>query len=120
MKIKKKKNNLAAMEQLFYAPDIRTSSALPEEESVHCVRVLRMKTGDKITITDGKGYFYTASIENTQPKHCQVSISKCWPQKLIKDCPIHVAIAPPKNFDRMEWFVEKATDRKSTRLNSSH
>lgn len=98
------------MEQLFYAPDIMIVSELPEEESQHCMRVLRMKAGDAISITDGKGFFYTANIVNTHQKHCQVSITKRWPQKRLKDCNIHIAVAPPKNIDRMEWLVEKATE----------
>lgn len=98
------------MEQLFYAPDIEVTSELPEEESQHCVRVLRLKEGDRITITDGKNSFYTATLENAHPKHCRVHITEKKPQKLLWDYTIHIAIAPTKNMDRMEWFVEKATE----------
>ncbi len=98
------------MEQLFYAPDIATVPILPEDESQHCIRVLRLKEGDNITITDGKGFFYTATLENTHPKHCSVKITESLPQKSIWDYTIHIAVAPTKNMDRMEWFVEKATE----------
>jgi 16S rRNA (uracil1498-N3)-methyltransferase len=98
------------MKQLFYAPDIATIHVLPEDESQHCIRVLRLKEGDNITITDGKGFFYTATLENTHPKHCRVKITTFLPQKSLWDYTIHIAIAPTKNMDRMEWFVEKATE----------
>ena len=98
------------MEQLFYAPDITTIPELPEEESLHCICVLRLKTGDPVTITDGKGFIYHAIIENAHPKHCQVYIKKHEKQKPFWDFRIHIAVAPTKNMDRMEWFVEKATE----------
>jgi len=98
------------MEQLFYVPDIATNPELPEEESEHCVRVLRLKANDAITVTDGKGCFFVANIINAHPKHCQVSITKSWSQKMLNDYIIHIAVAPTKNMDRMEWFVEKSTE----------
>ena len=98
------------MEQLFYAPYIADDPILPEDESQHCVRVLRLKEGDSVTITDGKGYLYTAILENAHPKHCRVNISERQPQKPLWDYEIHIAVAPTKNIDRMEWFVEKATE----------
>ena len=98
------------MERLFYAPDIAITPELPEDESLHCNRVLRLKKGENITITDGKGFFYDAIITNIQPKHCQVTVTNRWQQKPLHDYKIHVAVAPTKNMDRMEWFVEKATE----------
>ena len=98
------------MEQLFYAPDIETVSELPEEESLHCTRVLRLKTGDGITITDGKGFLYAARLENTHPKQCRVIITKRWPQQALRKYRLHIAVSPVKSFERMEWFVEKATE----------
>ena len=98
------------MEQLFYAPDIAIEPVLPEDESQHCVRVLRLKEGDSITITDGKGFFYNAILENTHPKHCTVNITERQQQKPLWRNNIHIAVAPTKNMDRMEWFVEKATE----------
>ena len=96
--------------QIFYAPDIESTLVLPEEESGHCVRVMRLAEGDEIMITDGKGNFYRASITNAHPKHCQVEITSSWQQEKPWDAYIHIAVAPTKNMDRMEWFAEKATE----------
>ena len=95
---------------LFYAPDIDSVSELSEDESLHCARVLRLKKDDSITITDGKGFFYSANITDVNSKHCQVSVTKRWPQKTTRNYKVHIAVAPTKNMDRMEWFVEKATE----------
>lgn len=96
--------------QIFYAPDIESTLVLPEEESGHCVRVMRLAEGDEIMITDGKGNFYRASITNAHLKHCQVEITSSWQQEKPWDAYIHIAVAPTKNMDRMEWFAEKATE----------
>ena len=98
------------MEQLFYAPDIAANHTLPEDESEHCVRVLRLKEGDSITITDGKGFLYKAILGNAHPKHCLVNIIEQFPQNPLWQYNIHIAVAPTKNPDRMEWLVEKATE----------
>jgi len=98
------------MENLFYAPDIATIPELPEEEALHIERVLRLKKGDTITMTDGNGYFYSAIIENIRHGHCSISILKRWPQNMLRDYDVHIAVAPTKNIDRMEWLVEKVTE----------
>ena len=98
------------MEHLFYAPDIITDSTLPEEESQHCVRVLRRREGDPITLTDGKGMLYTAVLLEAHPKHCRCSITEKIQQNPCWNFNLHIAVAPTKNMDRMEWFVEKATE----------
>lgn len=95
---------------IFFAPDIDKMQELPTEEAQHCVRVLRMKEGDEILITDGRGNFYDAEIALTNQKHCLVNIKdkrfvgKSWKFNL------HIAFAPTKNMDRVEWFAEKATE----------
>lgn len=96
--------------QIFYAPDIKSTCVLPEEESGHCVRVMRMTEGDVIMITDGKGKFYQAAITNAHPKHCQVEITSSWQPEKPWDNYIHVAVAPTKNMERIEWFAEKSTE----------
>jgi 16S rRNA (uracil1498-N3)-methyltransferase len=97
------------MEQLFYAPDIASTSLLPEDESQHCLRVLRYNEGREMSITDGKGSFYKCILMDTDIKGCAVSIKEIiTPQK--RNFNIHIALAPTKNTDRMEWFVEKATE----------
>jgi 16S rRNA (uracil1498-N3)-methyltransferase len=98
------------MEHLFYAPDIITNPTLPEEEATHCVRVLRLMEGDQITITDGKGFLYTAILQEAHPKLCRCSITKTIQQDPSWNFNLHLAIAPTKNTERMEWFVEKATE----------
>jgi len=99
------------MEKLiFYAPDILNNNTLPEEESAHCIRVLRKKEGDHISITDGKGHFYNSIITEPHPKHCIVSISETIEQEKPWSNFIHIAFAPTKNLDRIEWFTEKATE----------
>ena len=56
----------------FYYPNIRENSQLSEEESRHCIKVLRMKEGDRLTITDGKGFLYDCILVEAHPKHCMV------------------------------------------------
>jgi 16S rRNA (uracil1498-N3)-methyltransferase len=83
---------------------------LPELESQHCIRVLRKQTGDVIDITDGKGIFYKALITDAHPKHCKINIIETGKEVLSWNNKIEIAIAPTKNSDRMEWFVEKAVE----------
>ncbi|WP_323726936.1 16S rRNA (uracil(1498)-N(3))-methyltransferase [Petrimonas sp.] len=94
----------------FYSPGIRVSQQLPEQESQHCVKVLRMKEGDKLTVTDGKGFFYPCTLLQAHPKHCIVSIDEEIPRPKSWDFTLHIAFAPTKNIDRIEWFAEKATE----------
>lgn len=96
--------------QIFYTPDIATNPILPEEESGHCIRVLRLSEGDQILLTDGKGYFYKAEISAAHPKHCGVNLLESWQQPRLWPFRVHIAVAPTKNMDRMEWFAEKATE----------
>ncbi len=95
---------------LFYTPDIDIRLELPEEEAAHCLRVLRLSQGDKITLTDGKGYFYEAQITATSGKRCLVSIQKKTFQEPLWRGHLHLAMAPTKNMDRTEWLAEKATE----------
>ena len=96
--------------QIFYAPDIQANPELPEEEAGHCVRVLRLSEGDEILIADGKGAFHQAVIRRAHPKHCEVEILKSWSPAPLWPASLHIAVAPTKNMDRMEWFAEKATE----------
>jgi 16S rRNA (uracil1498-N3)-methyltransferase len=102
---------------LFYTPDIlgeadeigRTYS-LSDEESGHCVRVLRYSCGDEILLTNGLGMTYTARITNPHPKHCEFEILTAERQKRHHEAYIHIAIAPTKNIERLEWAIEKCTE----------
>lgn len=95
---------------LFYCPEIRISPILPEQESQHCVRVLRMKEGDNLTVTDGTGSFYDCSLLQAHPKQCMLSILRQWEEPRQRNYTLHIAFAPTKQMDRNEWFVEKATE----------
>ena len=95
---------------LFYCPDIETRQTLSEEESAHCVRVLRYSVGDEILITDGKGTTYSARITNPHPKHCEFEILSREKQERHHAFHLHIAIAPTKNIERMEWAIEKCVE----------
>lgn len=95
---------------VFYTPNIQKRNELPEEEAQHCTRVLRLSTGDEITLTDGKGNFYQAEITAASNKRCVVSIRETVFQEPLWPCHLHIAMAPTKNMDRNEWFAEKATE----------
>ncbi|NOS92732.1 MAG: 16S rRNA (uracil(1498)-N(3))-methyltransferase [Cyclobacteriaceae bacterium] len=92
---------------LFYLPGIIEGIYfLDEEESRHAVKVLRMGAGDPLTLADGKGTWYYARIKNADAKKCTFDVlEKKYFSK--KDYCIHLAIAPTKNADRIEWLVEK-------------
>lgn len=95
---------------LFYSPDIFDNPQLPEYESQHCVKVLRMRTGDKLTVTDGKGYFYNCVLVQADSKHCTVSVVNRYETPLGRNFKLHIAFSPTKQMDRNEWFIEKATE----------
>ncbi|MDD3194942.1 MAG: 16S rRNA (uracil(1498)-N(3))-methyltransferase [Paludibacter sp.] len=93
----------------FYVPDI-TAGVLPEEESLHAAKVLRLKEGDLVVLLDGKGGVYEAEITIPHPKKCGFLICKTEQRTSGRDYRLHVAIAPTKNIDRFEWFIEKAVE----------
>jgi len=96
---------------LFYTPDIEGGGyTLNEDESKHCVRVLRLEEGDAVSLVDGKGNFYDAKISEAHPKRCQLEIVATKPEFGKRSCFMQLAIAPTKNMDRMEWMVEKCTE----------
>lgn len=95
---------------LFYQPHIQDGiHYLDPEESRHCYKVLRKKPGDTIHITDGKGFSYTARLTETKSDKCVFKIENKTAESK-RDFTIHIAIAPTKNPDRTEWFVEKAIE----------
>lgn len=96
--------------QTFYEPEILTNRGiLNEEESRHCVKVLRHKTGDTIHIINGKGVRTTCIITDASAKACRVKIeTKETEEEPEGKC--HIAIAPTKSIDRFEWFLEKSTE----------
>ena len=95
-----------------FAPDLTPAAAtyqLSEDESKHAVRVLRLATGDAVALLDGRGGRYQAAIAEANSKRCQLRITR---HETSPPRPYftHVAVAPTKNLDRMEWFVEKAVE----------
>lgn len=95
---------------LFYQPLIaRGVTTLDAEESRHCIRVLRKKAGDRIRITDGNGAFYEAVIVSADPHACAFSIEHTIAEPL-QSYSVHIAVAPTKNTERIEWFVEKSVE----------
>lgn len=96
---------------LFYTPDIAGNHyTLSEDESKHAVRVLRLTAGETVQLVDGKGGLYEAKVTDPNPKRCQLEILKTETEFGKKPFRIHIAVAPTKNLDRMEWFVEKAVE----------
>jgi len=87
-----------------------STTHLNEEESYHCIKVLRMRSGDSIEMTDGKGVFYNGIIAEADAKSCTVTILNKEPGPGKRSYRLHIAIAPTKNIDRFEWFLEKATE----------
>ncbi|MDB5003703.1 MAG: rRNA ((1498)-N(3))-methyltransferase [Mucilaginibacter sp.] len=98
---------------LFYTPDIAPAHPqyfLNEEESKHAVRVLRLEVGSEVQLIDGKGGLYTAQIKDAHPKRTILQITNVITSYNKRDHYLHIAIAPTKNLDRLEWFLEKATE----------
>lgn len=97
--------------QLFYAPDITPPlHTLSEEESKHCVRVLRLACGDRLHITDGRGELYCCEIVDDNPRRCTVRVVSTQHEFEKLPYALTVACAPTKNTERFEWFLEKATE----------
>jgi len=98
------------MPHTFYAPLLTSPSyTLPEDESKHAVRVLRLSVGDGVMLVDGRGGVFQADVTDANPKRCQLRITH-EAQVAPRPYQVHVAVAPTKNLDRMEWLVEKATE----------
>jgi 16S rRNA (uracil1498-N3)-methyltransferase len=97
--------------QIFYTPDITGNEYfLSEDESKHAVRVLRLQNGDSITLVDGKGSLYRAKVHDGNAKHCLVKVDEIIQEFEKRNYRLHIAISPLKNTDRLEWFLEKATE----------
>ncbi|WP_207533754.1 16S rRNA (uracil(1498)-N(3))-methyltransferase [Desertivirga arenae] len=96
---------------LFYTPDVNGENyTLNEEESKHCIRVLRLVTKDVVHLIDGKGGFYTAEIIDPNPKRTTLLITDVKREFNRRNHFLHIAVAPTKNIERIEWFLEKATE----------
>lgn len=99
--------------QLFYSPSIDLTSpdfTFDKDESRHIVKVLRKKTGDQLSLTNGQGAYLLSEIISIEGKKCKVKILEIISKEKPWDYDLHIAIAPTKNIDRFEWFLEKATE----------
>ena len=96
--------------RFFYVPDAANCTELPEEEATHALRVLRLKAGDEMMLMDGKGNYYRAEVTLAHTHHCCYAIKDVLPQERQWQGRVHLAIAPTKMMDRIEWMVEKAVE----------
>lgn len=96
--------------RFFYVPDADQQQELPAAEAMHAMRVLRLKGGDELFLMDGVGNYYRAVVTIAATHNCYYDIVECLPQQPQWQGHIHLAIAPTKMLDRIEWMVEKATE----------
>ena len=97
--------------EVFYSRDFVSGiCTLPEEESAHCVKVMRHREGDEIFVIDGEGTLYTCRLTDASSKAAQAQIIKVEPDWGAHPYFLQMAVCPTKNLDRYEWFAEKATE----------
>ena len=97
--------------EVFYSREIVDGICiLPEDESVHCVRVLRHREGDEIFVIDGQGTLYTCRLTDASPKAACAQVLREEPDWGAHPYFLEMAVCPTKNIDRYEWFAEKATE----------
>jgi 16S rRNA (uracil1498-N3)-methyltransferase len=96
--------------KLFYLENPENEIILSAQESKHATKVLRKKEGDVLDFTDGKGNFYKAEITVADSRKCKLQIVSSKQKPKQHNYHLHIAIAPTKNMDRFEWFLEKATE----------
>lgn len=94
----------------FYVPNAAERTELPADEAAHALRVLRLHEGDEIFLMDGDGSFFQAEVSLAASKHCAYRILRQLPQQRAWKGRAHLAVAPTKMMERIEWLVEKATE----------
>ncbi len=95
---------------IFIASVSNTTAILTPEESRHCAKVLRIKEGERIRVIDGKGNFFEADLTLVSEKKCEAIIISGPVQQKKRGYYLHLAIAPTKQIDRIEWLIEKAVE----------
>ena len=96
---------------VFYTPDISSNEyTLNEEESRHCTKVLRLGAGARVYLIDGVGGLYKAEIVDEHKRQVRLKVIEAEHEYNKRSHHLHIAIAPTKNIDRLEWFLEKATE----------
>ena len=97
--------------ELFYSKDISEGGrVLDADESAHCVKVLRHRRGDQINVVDGHGLLYHCTIVDDDPRGVLFDVDEWVENYGSHDYWLRMAVCPPKNIDRFEWFAEKATE----------
>lgn len=96
--------------RFFYVSNAGQENEMPTEEALHALRVLRIKSGDEINLMDGVGNFYRAEVTLAATKRCLYEVKEVLPQQPAWHGHVHLAIAPTKVMDRIEWMAEKATE----------
>lgn len=98
--------------QLFYVPQLQTTQpfALPADEARHCLKVLRKKLGDTVHVTDGLGHLYLAEVVADRYDDCQLQVLQPVADETARPYKLTIAVAPTHDSDRLEWFIEKATE----------
>ena len=97
--------------ELFYSKTVSDGGrVLDAEESGHCVKVLRHRRGDTIHVVDGHGMLYDCTITDADPRAVAFEVNHWVENYGSHDYWLEMAVCPPKNIDRFEWFSEKATE----------
>jgi len=97
-------------ERFFYMPDAASANELSHDEATHAVRVLRLTAGSEIVLMDGQGNYHRAEVTMAHGHHCTYRIVESVSQQRQWLFRLHLAIAPTKMMERMEWLAEKATE----------
>ena len=97
--------------EIFYAKEVAGKTAfLDQEESAHCIRVLRHRAGDEITVVDGLGTMMRCRLTDDSPRNAEAEVLERTDGWGGHPYSLTMAVCPTKNNDRFEWFVEKATE----------
>ena len=98
--------------QIYYCKPAESGKvfSLDDSESQHIAKVMRMNPGDELLVCNGRGKVFRSSVMTVGKKVVEVSVGECIEEKQEKDSFLHIAIAPTKNINRFEWFLEKATE----------
>ncbi len=97
---------------IFYCPDavLNERSSLDEVESRHVAKVLRKRENEELFVFDGRGNLFDARIESIGQKEVKIHVVRLMEKEASDNPKLHIAIAPPKNTERFEWFIEKVTE----------
>jgi len=96
--------------RFFYVPDAGNKTELPEEEAMHALRVLRLRSGDELFLMDGEGTYYRAEVDLAATRRCTYKIKETLPQDPLWNGRLHIVMAPTKSMDKVEWMAEKVTE----------